>query len=444
MARQMAERPAGKLTRIYESDSELEGAYRFVENGKVSFEEMERARGEACARRLAGQKIALIPVDQTEFNLQEHHSTDSFGSVGTRGCGARGVHAMVALGLDEDGVTLGVLGLVPWLRSETRSPPHLHGRTSKPTDRRPAEERESFKWIECLDVCHEQLGLHAPGTCAWYQMDQAADYWRVIEWACQHDVFVTVRACHPRVVLTRGRMVYLHPWVKTRPVAYRFDLELPERPQRKSRVAHNSVRYGPVDISYLVGSKARLTLPLYFVAVTEHHVPAGAEPINWLLVTNFPVESDADAALVIHNYTRRWRCEDYFRTLKSGACDVEASELESFASFCRFLVVASSIAARVERIRYLSRTQPDAPATVAYSRAEIQVMLRLREAHNPRRPKPNFPGGIPPLHLMTRWVAALGGYRYSKGRGPPGSILLTRGIIYLENLVRGAKLRLEM
>jgi hypothetical protein len=442
MARRMAEQPAGKLTRVYEVESELEGAYRFVENQGVSPEKMERTRGAACARRLAVQEVAVIPVDQTEVNLHEHHSTDNFGSVGTRDCGARGVHAMAALGLDEDGVTLGVLGLVPWLRSETLSPPRCHGgNRGKSHDHRPAQERESFKWIECLDLCDEQLRLHAPDTCGWYQMDKGADFWRVFEWAARHDAFVTVRACHQRVVLYRGSKTHLHPWVEARPVAYRFDLALPARPQRLARTANNNVRYGPVTIDYAAGRRAKLAVPLYFVAVTERHPPPEVAPIDWLLLTNFPVESDADAALVIKNYSLRWRCEDFFRTLKSGACDVEASELESFGSFCRFLVVASSIAARVERIRYLSRTQPNAPATVAYSRTEIEVLLRFREAHSPRRPKPSFPDGIPPLHLMTRWVAALGGYRYSRGRGPPGSILITRGVIYLENLVLGTRLR---
>jgi hypothetical protein len=68
---------------------------------------------------------------------------------------------------------------------------------------------------------------------------------------------------------------------------------------------------------------------------------------------------------VLRNYTLRWRCEQFHRTLKTGACDIEASELENFENFSRLLVIASSVATRIERINRLSQIQPDAPATVS-------------------------------------------------------------------------------
>ena len=57
MAARMAEKPGGKLTRVFESVAEREGAYRFIENSDVSIAEMERARCEACARRLEPMTI---------------------------------------------------------------------------------------------------------------------------------------------------------------------------------------------------------------------------------------------------------------------------------------------------------------------------------------------------------------------------------------------------
>lgn len=435
----MAENPAGKLTQVFVDGAELEGAYRFVESDNVSTEELERARGEACARRLAQQEVAIIPVDQTSIKLREHRNTERMGSVGTRSSKARGVHAMVGLGLDPEGVTMGVLGMVPWVRSEEPTPPRKNGRKGKRKDARPAEERESFNWIRTFDLCHEQLRLHAPNTRGWYQVDQGADYWRVFEWACTHEAWLTARICHERVVLRTRSEVELHAWIKSRPVAYRFDLELPEQPQRPARTAHLSVRYETATIRYMVTKKEELHLTLSVVAVNEPRPPEGAAPIDWFLLTNFPVETDEDAQRVIDNYTRRWRCEDFFRTLKSGACEVESSELESLESFSRFLIVASSVAARVERIRYLSRTHPDAPATVAFSKREITMAIQIREQYGSRVPaRHEWPDGIPPLHLMTRWVAELGGYRPARHRGPPGSIVLTRGLIRLQTAVLGA------
>lgn len=442
MAERMAERPGGKLTRVYEFGAELEGAYRFVESGDVSIDEMERARGEACARRLADSSVTIIPVDETSINLPEHRRTEKFGSVGTRSSGARGVHVMTAVALDHEGVVLGVLHQDRWLRSEEVAPPRRSGRSGKRNDPRPAEERESFAWLRVLDGCQAQLQEHAPNARAWFQADQGADFWRVFAWAHDHDALLTARVGHPRVVYNRGRKNYLDPWIESQPVAYRYQLELPERvgnPARAARTANLSVRFGTTTLRFAMTTKKMLHIKLSVVAVTEPRPPEDAEPIDWLLLTTYPVETEEDAALVIRNYTLRWRCEEFHRTLKTGACDIEASELESFESFSRWLIIASSVAARIERIKFLSRTQPDAPATVAYSKEEIEVMICLRLQHMVRN-KPDYkPTEIPPLHQMTRWVAELGGFRPSRTRGYPGTIVLSRGLAILETAVLGAR-----
>ena len=106
------------------------------------------------------------------------------------------------------------------------------------------------------------------------------------------------------------------------------------------------------------------------------------------------------------------------------------------------VVLASSVAARVEHLRYMNRTVPDAPATVAFSREELRVLLEfLRQNGSHHLDALNFPDGIPPLHLAIRYVAELGGYRYSVNRGPPGSIVLTRGLKLLYVAVLGSRTR---
>lgn len=440
MARGLAERPGGKMTRVFEFGADLEGAYRFLENPDVSVDELERARGEACAKRLPGGKVAIIPLDQTTIALPEHSGTKMFGSVGCRRSGARGVHAITALSLDEEGVVLGVLCQTRWLRSETVSPYRRRG-YGKRNDRRPAEQRESFYWIRTLDGCDAQLRQHAPDVRPWYQADQGADFWRVFAWAHDHGVLLTARIGHERVISNRGHENYLHPWIADRPVAFRYDLKLPERVghnARAARTAHLSVRFGTTTFQFATTTRRRLPLTLSVVAVTEPRPPRGVEPIDWLLLTTHAVGTEEDAKLVLHNYTLRWRTEEFHRTLKTGACDIEASELESFEAFSRLLIIASSVAARIERIKFLSRTQPDAPAAVAYSNEEIEMMLRLRRLRMVRNQPAPHPDRLP-LHLMTRWMAELGGYRPSRGRGPPGTIVLTRGMAFLEAAVLGAE-----
>jgi hypothetical protein len=442
MAQRLADRPGGKLTKVFEFGAELHGAYRFIENDLVSSDEMERARGESCARRLTDSAVTVVPIDQTSIKLAEQRKTENFGSVGTRSSGARGVQVMTALALDGEGVILGVLHQDRWLRSDERTPPRSQGRKGKRKDKRPAEQRESYAWIRALDGCHAQQQQHAPEVRPWYQVDQGADFWRVFDWAHQHHALLTARVGHERIVFNGKYRSHLHPWIEAQHVAYRYDLELPERTgrdRRDARTAHLSVRFGTTSVHFYSTKTKTTAITLSVVAVAEPRPPEGAEPIDWLLLTTFPVVNQKDAALVISNYTLRWRCEEFHRTLKTGACNIEQSELQTFENFCRLLVLESSVAARIERIKFLSRTQPDAPATVAYTREEIDMMIRLREQHMVRK-KPGYrPSQTPPVSLVTRWVAELGGFIPSRSRGYPGTIVLSRGLVILQNAVLGAR-----
>jgi IS4 transposase len=59
--------------------------------------------------------------------------------------------------------------------------------------------------------------------------------------------------------------------------------------------------------------------------------PAGVTPIIWLLLTTLPVEDFAAARRLVFWYTLRWRIERFHFTLKTGGCQVEHLQLQTFA-----------------------------------------------------------------------------------------------------------------
>lgn len=432
MAARMAEHPAGTLTAIFSSSGEREGAYRFVESAEIEPAEMERARGVACAKRLRPNSVVVVPIDQTSIQLPDSELVRDFGSVGSRGSGARGVHVMSGIAV-QDGAVEGVLFQGPWVRDETPSPPRRHGRQGRRNDRRPPEARESYEFVRALQGCHEVLTSTAPTVQPWYQIDRGGDCWSVFHWAKTHSAWVTTRVHADRVVDHGG---HLHTWIARRKVAFHKDVELRARSDSPARIARLSVRFGTTGV-VLRTPDGLVRHSLSYVWITEPRPPPGVlEPLDWLLSTTYPVHTDEDADRVLDAYLERWHVEEFHYALKSGVCNIEASRLQSFDVFCRFLVLASSVAARVERIRLLSRTQPEAPATVAYTNDEIACMLRWR-AQQDAGPKPeSFPEGVPTLGLMTLWVAELGGYQKSRSRGPPGTLTLARGLLALDGSIR--------
>lgn len=54
------------------------------------------------------------------------------------------------------------------------------------------------------------------------------------------------------------------------------------------------------------------------------------------------------------------------------------------------------------------------------------------------------PNEIPTLAEATRWVAEIGGYTKSRNSAPPGSVTIMRGLEYLETLVQGRLLQIQL
>src|SRR5262249_604755 len=147
------------------------------------------------------------------------------------------------------------------------------------------------------------------------------------------------------------------------------------------------------------------------VLAEERNAPHGQEPLRWILLTNRRVEILEDALQIVGAYSLRWRVEDFHKAWKSGACNIEASQLRSREHFVKWATISAAVAARIERIKHLSRTVPERPATDEFSRDEIDATILLRREETPVRY--NL-GDVPTLGEVTRWIADLGGYMGSK------------------------------
>jgi hypothetical protein len=153
--------------------------------------------------------------------------------------------------------------------------------------------------------------------------------------------------------------------------------------------------------------------------------PAGEKPLDWLLLTNASVRTVEDAMGVIRSYTIRWRIEDWHKAWKSGGCQVEQTQLRSKNAVIKWATILAAVATRIERLKFLARNEPEAPATIELSRYEIRALILLKREHKKRTE--TVPDGIPTIAQATRWIADLGGYTGRSSGGPPGSITIGRG-----------------
>ncbi len=422
MAEQVARRPAGRVTEAFTQGAGRQGAYGLLETEAVKAAEVATAIFEACARRSASEAYVFCPIDGTSLTLTDDERMKGFGPIGSRAKGRRGLKVMNAMVLSPQGIALGVSAQQWWTRTDQRRRAHR--------DRLAPEQKETQHWLEAIKRTRQVMETHAPSTRCWFQLDREGDAWPMLLEAGLGDHWFTIRSCRSRrVLLVDGSSTYLQPLLSQQPVRTTYELPVKASARRQTRVAAMVVRAASVTIELRdkrTGRRSQLVVNVV-QAVERGTTPAGEKPLSWTLLTNRPIDTTKDLTDVIHGYSMRWRIEELHRTWKSGACRVEENQLRSPSAVMKWATILIAVAARIERIKQLSREQPQLPATDEFSPAEIKAaaLLHFGKAGNAKVASDKSPT----IAEVTLWIANIGGYtgRASSG-GPPGSIVLARGL----------------
>ncbi len=275
------------------------------------------------------------------------------------------------------------------------------------------------------------------GTRAWFQIDREGDAWPILTRLDASKHLFTVRSSWDRVLVTTGRdRQYLRAFMARQTAMATYQLEVDSTAHRKARTARMVMRCAEVTLRLRDQKTSEIhALTVRAVWVREHGTtPRGERPLDWLLLTNARIESVTDAQAVVAGYATRWRVEEFHRTWKSGACDVETTQLRSRDAVVRWATILAAVAARVERLKLLARSSPEKPATEELTSDEIRVLLALK--YEERKCNEELPDGVTTIAQATQWLADLGGYTGKSSGGPPGSTTIRRG---LERVVSGVR-----
>ena len=109
------------------------------------------------------------------------------------------------------------------------------------------------------------------------------------------------------------------------------------------------------------------------VHALEEHPPAGAEPVEWFLLTTLLLSSAEDAERCLRWYCLRWRIEDWHRVLKSG-CGIEDLAHHSAERLRRAIAINLVIAWRIMLMTLLGREVPQLPAEILFSDIELRTL----------------------------------------------------------------------
>ena len=419
---QAARAPAGKVSEVFGDAAARQGAYALLECDDVARAQIAAAMFAADARRCAGETFVYVPVDGSSITLTDQGREKGFGSIGARKFGARGLKVISALLVSTRGVTLGLGSQIWWTRTG-EAKKRRHGR-------RRTEDKETQHWLEAMQQTRQTFDDNAPQTRCWFQLDREGDAWPIITEADKEGHWFTIRGNHNRrVVLEGGSKTYLRSLVGQRPVTCMYLLPVSAGPARRGRSANMVVRACAATLDFRdKRTKRQFSKTVNVVLAREEGTtPAGEKPIEWLLLTNRPVETTQDLEQIIYGYSHRWRIEDFHRTWKSGACNVEEMQLRSVEAAEKWATILAGAAVRIERLKLLARKEPEQPATNEFSLIEIRAIVLLRFGDKKKRRQIET-GTLPTVKQAVYWVAEIGGYTGKSSGGPPGSTTIARGL----------------
>lgn len=156
--------------------AEMEAAYRFFDNDKVSPESILAPHREATLERIKQCKMVVLAQDTTEFNLTRPNSeVQGTGPLSTETRRGSYYHPLIAFDLEK--LNLGTVWNKHWVREKI----HV-GRSElekqKAKNSTPIEDKESVRWLEGVRAARE-VAQQCPNTQCVCVSDSESDIYEL-------------------------------------------------------------------------------------------------------------------------------------------------------------------------------------------------------------------------------------------------------------------------
>ncbi len=427
IAAKMAARPEASLPHQMGDLKALGRAYGLLNNERVT---MDALLAPSCRLTLEAARdcaVVLMVEDTTELDYTAHRSKEGLGPIGD-GKG-RGLLLHSTLAVVPEGRQ--VLGLA-----------HAQGvlRVPKP---KPVPKWSSSEESEVWVASARAVGSPPEGVTWVHVSDRASDDFGYMVACVELGKEFLIRAQHNRALgrdpqaPEGGEEDHLLDQARSLPAcpdpeaSYVVQVSAHNRqPAREARVvmAWTGVTLPPPSKAPAEVRRHGL-LRVSLLRVWEPDPPAGAEPVEWVLLSSLPIATVHEALRAVDWYTCRWLCEDYHMCLKTG-CRVEATQLDDGTDIRRLLGFLTPLAVRLLQARQAARQSPGSPAKAMVDPLMVEVLARRQ----------NRDAETMTMAEFWRLVASLGGHLGRRGDGPPGWRTLWKGWRFLSDLAEGARL----
>jgi hypothetical protein len=419
-ADQVLAHPGGSLPSKFASPKDYRAVLRLANTPGVTHAALLRAHAQAVLDRLragGGPEVVVMPEDTTELDFSGHH-TLALGQIGN-GAG-RGFLCHNTLAVDPD--TREIHGLVDQILHLRRDVPE--GESAAQARAHPL--RESRLWVRAAAAVGP-----APQGKRWVRAcDRAADGFEYLQFMVSRGLSFVFRSCQNRALEVQagdGGPRLLHDRLRSLPAAagWRIHLSAQEatktQPARQAREAAVCAAALKVRVKAPRGHKGEHggePVEVWAIRVWEPDPPAGAEAVEWLLLTDQQITDAARLRRVVGYYECRAVAEEFNKCQKTGA-GVESLQMQSRAGLEVMIALPSVVAVALVNLRVAARQQQtaDRPAAEVVEASWVEVLSIWRHGEARELTVLEF----------TLALGRLGGHQNRKRDGLPGWLTLWRG-----------------
>jgi hypothetical protein len=436
---EMVRHPGGTLPQKLPRPEDLEAFYRLCNAEDVTHATVMAPHRQQTLQFLQSSNQFVLAIhDATELDYTTHSSLkEDLGQIGNGN--NRGYLTQNTLVIDpQNRMVIGLANQILHVR-----PRVVKGETQ--AQRRERDSRESLLWLtgteglparrEVVDVC-----------------DRGADTFEFFEHEARSGRTFVIRSAYSRGIRVGheagGTSTLLHSYARSLPefgscelaVTQKVIVKKPKKTGKKKtairtkRMARLSVAAAPVLLcapSSKNGHHGNEPIAVWIVRIWESNPPPGEEALEWLLITNHPVETLADALLVKSWYEWRWTVEELHKAMKTG-CGIESLCFHRADRLQPAIGILSILALTLLALRDAGR-HPQAQSRLAREQIDeeyIEVLSLWRH----RGSRPDWT-----LYEFYMALARLGGHSGRKTSPLPGWLVLWRGWEKLQLMIDGAR-----
>lgn len=399
-------------------------------------EEITHEVQKACSLQYPEGEHVLVVQDTTEVNYNAHNGRFKVNDPD--------------LGVLSNNISTGLLAHAGLAISATTALPfglsyvNVNNRafervslTSHQKEKRPLEEKESYRWLQTVEESRKSLPQAKLLTVIG---DRESDIYELFACRADAQTHILVRNSKDRRTLNGEKISSFfaqQEWKGEKKI------KIVGNQNRQTREAILQFRWTELLLTPSDKRKQLLkdypAVKVWGVEVKEipTSVPPNEDAIHWRLLTTHPVENLEKAQQITHWYTLRWLIEELFRILKQGL-NVEESQFETGIALKKLLTLALYTSWKILLMKQERLGVHQVKASSCLDAEQVKYLKALQPSLQGKTKLQQNPFEIETLAWAAWLIARLGGWKPAPlNKRPFGVVSLCRGMQVFQNQFQG-------